>query len=92
MPLISHNQINDMLLHLRKRVEELKPQINKEQTQDRSMELDRLESGIHSLQNNFDWLFKYGKQNANSQSPTYEGDDFVTPQSRGKGPGRPRNS
>lgn len=53
MPLFSHNQFNDMLTHLKRRVNEVTAQPGKEQTQDQAMELERLEAGIKSLQENF---------------------------------------
>ncbi len=70
MPLFSHNQFNDMIIHLRKRIQEVKPTDGKEQTQDQLMEFERLEASIKSLQENLDWLLLYGKSTKKIQSDT----------------------
>ncbi len=82
MPIFSHNQLNDMLNHLRKKVADL--QAEEERKEEKTFELERLEAGIKSLQENFEWLFGFGRAPVQAVEA-----EFKLTESK-KGPGRPK--
>ncbi len=71
MPLFSHNQFNDMFLHIRKKLDDLNSEAERKQEKD--FELERIEAGIKDLRQHLEWVLSFGekviKQETNKPGP-----------------------
>ncbi len=54
MPILSHNQINDCLLHLRNKIQQLEQE--PERKEEQTFELERLKKSLDCLRDNFRWI------------------------------------